>query len=159
MEIVGIIFVAMMQICLLLVALNSWMSLAPASQKWCWRTRSARKKKNKRRSFRHHWVRWQSIYRSSLSCVLQVCLWISLSWSRFIFLFFLSHPLLLLSLGFGTVVVIKDMQELNVDRLRESRSTLRWTPLSLFPLPLDWGSVSPSLFLDVCLCLCPKRKK
>ena len=61
--------------------------------------------------------------------------------------------------GEGIFWISYDMQELNVDRLRESRSTLRWTPLSLLPLPLDWGSVSPSLFLDVCLCLCPKRKK
>ena len=32
------------QIRLLLVAFNSWVYLAPASQKWCWRTRAAWKK-------------------------------------------------------------------------------------------------------------------
>ena len=103
-----------MQICLLLVALNSWVYLPPASQKWCWRTSTAGKKSQ---------AAILSPPLSVLAIHLPIFFWLLFfkSAHKSVFLdltlssYFLSlSPLLLLSPGFGSVVVIKDIAGLDL---------------------------------------------
>ena len=100
------------QICLLLVSFISWLYLAPAPQKWCWRTRTA-------------WKKSQAATPSPPLSVLvihlpvfsRLCYLSLLLRSFFILLYlpiFYHYPLLFLSLGFGTVVVIKDIVGLDL---------------------------------------------
>ena len=97
------------QICLLLVAFISWVYQAPAPQKWCWRTRTAWKKKPSGDPF------------TTTECVgdppaslLSVVLFKSAPEILLYLPIFYHYPLLFLSLGFGTVVVIKDIVGLDL---------------------------------------------